>query len=98
MSDAIPHPSHRSADSCSAGGLGECWSHPSGPTLSVDVRKPFRTTFRTSVTPTWPRSGRSLVVNPAWLWEVEALALKCLRTRGRVDLLTFVRLGGGFSQ
>jgi hypothetical protein len=71
MSDAIPHPSHRSADSCSAGGLGECWSRPSGPTLSVDVRKPFRSTFRTSVTHTWPRSGGSLVVYPAWLWEVE---------------------------
>ena len=71
MPDAIPHSSHRSADSCSAGRPGGSWSHRSGPTLSVDVRKPFRTTFRTSVTPTWPRSGRSLVVNPAWLWEVE---------------------------
>jgi hypothetical protein len=71
MPDAIPHPYHRSADSCSAGELGGSWSHRSGPTLSLVVRKPFRTTFRTSVALTGPRYGGSLVVDPAWLWEVE---------------------------
>jgi len=45
MSDGIPHPSHRSTVSWSAGGLGECWSHPSGPTLSVDVENPFEPPF-----------------------------------------------------
>jgi hypothetical protein len=59
MSDAISHPSHRSADSCSTGGLGGCWSHPSGPTLSRDVLKPFRTTFRTSVALSAPVGLRS---------------------------------------
>jgi len=71
MPDAIPHPSHRSADSCSAGRPGGSSSHRSGPTLSVDVRKSSRTTFRTSVALTRPRSGGSLAVDPAWLWEVE---------------------------
>ena len=69
--DAIPHPSHRSTDSWSAGGLCECWPHDARPTLSTDIRKPFRRTLRTSVTPTWPRSRGSLVVDPAGLSEVE---------------------------
>lgn len=70
MPDAIPHPSHRSADSWSAGGLYERWSHTSGPTLSVDVRKPCRSTCRTSA-PTSPPSGGSLAVDPARLAELE---------------------------
>jgi hypothetical protein len=66
MPDAIPHPSHRSAEFWSARGLDQLRPHRGGSTLSVDVRKPFRG-CRTSVASTLPPCSGSLVVDPAKL-------------------------------
>ena len=71
MPAAIPHPSHRSADSRCAGGIDQCRPHRVRSTLSVAVRKPFRGAFRTSVTSNSRLSVGSLVVDPARLSQVE---------------------------
>ena len=71
MPDAVPHRYHRSAEFCFAGGLCDWWPLLAEPTLSVDVRKPCRSTFRKAVTPTSSPFPGSWAVDPAGLSEVE---------------------------